>query len=90
MKPPFVELESDILNPLLDLKENWDGYGASPIKLDCLCVASQILTAMSGKPKAVPVASGGVQLEWYNQGCHLEILVEPGQEPEIYIDWDES
>lgn len=65
---------------LLELPQNWDSYGAKPIKVDFIRYALEILTVIAcpnlPAPALVPTARGGVQIEWHMRGIDLEIRVE--------------
>jgi hypothetical protein len=78
---PWMKPVLGTLMGFLDLEENWNSYGAPRIDpgsigygLSFLVKAMQVHTP---EPAAVPSPSGGVQLEWHEQGIDLEVEVLP-------------
>jgi hypothetical protein len=61
------------------LKKGWDGHSASPVNRDALEFAAQVIAAFMQPrvpaPAIVPLADGGVQIEWHRRGWDLEISV---------------
>lgn len=57
---------------LLDLKENWDGYGALPIDLRAIKAAVHTGIVLAPTPHVSPLNDGGVCLDcdsddvWFN------------------------
>lgn len=66
------------IREIKDLKQNWDSYGAPPIDDGAIAHAHQVLMAMdTDQPFAiVPMSSGGVQLEWTEDGYRFELSIE--------------
>lgn len=63
---------------LLELGENWDSYGASPITPESVAGAERVANVVGKwEPRAVPTPNGGVQLEWTVDGVDLEIEIGP-------------
>ena len=63
------------------LSENWNSYGSPSISLQARR-ETLLLLPILGKlqmpePKIFPVSGGGVQLEWKNKSCELELEVLP-------------
>ena len=76
------------LGELTRLGPNWDSYGAEPISPQAIALARQFLTAVAERFAAwagdrvhpyviVPLANGGVQLEWRGPGGDLEVEIGP-------------
>ena len=76
------------LEELTRLGPNWDSYGAEPISPQAIALARQFLTAVAERFAAwagdrvhpyviVPLANGGVQLEWRGPGGDLEVEIGP-------------
>jgi len=65
------------LNALLCLPQNWNSYGSLPIKPATIRRAFQFmvhaLPLQAPAPAIVPTPSGGIQLEWHQDGIDLEI-----------------
>lgn len=80
----------DRLNELLDLKANWDSYGARPIQLGHVRLACEVLAhAMRYDiplPSIVPTNRGGIQLEWHMRGVDLEVETLPHQRLRVSYD----
>ncbi len=72
-RPEYIKL----LTELLDLKENWDSYGAAPIGVSHVESAINLLQCVmqcnTPLPAIVPTSRGGVQLEWRMDGIDLEV-----------------
>ncbi|HEU0074979.1 MAG TPA: hypothetical protein VFS30_13335 [Dehalococcoidia bacterium] len=75
----------DALDEFVELEPDWDSYGASPISEIAIekargilnWIAAYALLADGPEPVAVPLADGGVQLEWIGDAEVLEIEVSP-------------
>ena len=74
---------------LVELPENWDGYGSEPLRHDTAMFALQVLSAVmqprTPMPEIVPSA-GGVQFEWHERGIDLELHVTAPYEWEIWFE----
>jgi len=69
---------ADTLAGFLELKEDWDSYGAKPIDPDTLRSFSVFLDAIEqGRASIVPTPSGGVQVEVHEQGFDIEVEFDP-------------
>jgi hypothetical protein len=77
MKPILATLMG-----FLDLPDDWNSYGAPRIDPGSIGYALSFLVkamqAHTPKPAAIPSPTGGVQLEWHEQGIDLEVEVLPG------------
>ncbi len=76
------------LEELKNLPEDWDSYGADPISPNAIAKAKSIITsvmiAFGGiignvvqLSDVIPIADGGVQLEWVGPHAELEIEISP-------------
>jgi hypothetical protein len=85
-----IRAEIKRLDELAQLGANWDSYGAHPISPDALAMAYLVLATTSAhlgyrvgskvRPDViVPVADGGVQLEWRGPGGLIEVSVGPDE-----------
>lgn len=67
------------LQELQQLRPGWDSYGGSPISAVAIENSLTILIAALAKgapvPAIVPTSTGGVQLEWHNSRCDLELEI---------------
>ncbi len=79
---------------LLQLPDDWDGYGGVPIQGQ---IATKALTALlqvmdhdSPIPNVVPLNDGGIQLEWHRRGRHLELEFPSDEAPSFYYYEDGS
>ena len=72
------------LEHLSTLRDNWDSYGARPIKDDTIFMALDLayrtLPYDADAPIVVPTSDSGVQLEWSDDGYELEMRVRPNGE----------
>ena len=70
---------SDHLGRLLRLEENWDSYGARPIREAAARGVIALLDRLGSdvsSPEIFPVADGGLTLEWNTDTGAIEIEVE--------------
>lgn len=78
------------INSLLTLEEDWDSYGASPVKLEFASTAIDLLQSVmhpnTPPPAIVPTAIGGIQIEWHTNGMDLEIEVESTSRINVWFD----
>jgi hypothetical protein len=69
------------LSAFVALPQNWDSHGSSQISVATANHASQLLTTLCDlglpAPRLVPTSSGGVQLEWHDDGVDLELELFP-------------
>jgi hypothetical protein len=74
-----LESASRILDNLQKLPPGWDSYGANSISPKSIKTAFTIISAAILKgapdPSIVPTPVGGIQLEWHNSKCDLEIEI---------------
>lgn len=70
------KLDANIkLKKLADLKDNWDSYGAIPIKKLSIIKAGELLEKLDYNFIIVPTSDGGIQLEQHKDGYDIEIYV---------------
>lgn len=79
--PRWMEPTLAAVERLLALDPGWDGYGAPSIDRTALGDALQLLygsaRAETPPPAIVPTGTGGVQLEWHDQGFDIEVYLQP-------------
>jgi len=85
------------LDELKNLPEDWDSYGADPISLHAIEVAKSVITSVMKAfggiigtvvqlTDIIPLADGGVQLEWVGPHDKLEVEISPnGTISHLYI-----
>jgi hypothetical protein len=74
------------------LGEDWDGFGAGPIRRDVIKFAThvfeQIMLPNTPAPHVTPMSHGGLMLEWHEHGIELEIEIEkPGH---MWVSFEDS
>src|ERR1035438_4373800 len=79
---------------LLQLPQNWDGYGASQmheqIVQQALLLLVEVMDNDAPPPSVVPLSDGGVQVEWHRHGHNLEIEFPADEPPTFYYYQDHS
>jgi len=96
----FVPVRNSV-DELLSLHENWDSYGAAPIRQEFVASASSLLHSIMDQdtplPAIVPTTPGGVQIEWHRDGIDLEIEIESTSRISVYfedartgVSWEEG
>jgi hypothetical protein len=79
------------LDELRDLPEDWDSYGADTISPNAIAKAKSVVTSVMKAfggfidnvvqlTDVIPIADGGVQLEWVGPHAELEIEISPSGE----------
>ncbi|GJM23623.1 MAG: hypothetical protein DHS20C16_00380 [Phycisphaerae bacterium] len=75
--PNWVIPTLQAMGELLELRTDWDSYGAKRINPSHVIAAINLLTLVMTEnipiPSVVPTSCGGVQLEWHTNGIDLEI-----------------
>ena len=77
---------------LAALQENWDGYGAAPIRKDVLWYALYLLQSITESfppPHLTPMSHEGIMLEWHRGRAALEIEIENAGEGHVAYEDDE-
>jgi hypothetical protein len=96
----FVPVRDSIYE-LLSMQENWDSYGAAPIRPEFVATASSLLRSIMDQntplPAIVPTTPGGVQIEWHRDGIDLEIEIQSTSQISVYfedartgVSWEEG
>lgn len=85
---------------LSKLDENWDTYGAPPIRSSCLKQAHEFLVSWYEclnklgikvpQPFITPISDGGIQFEWDAEGRYLELDFTPSEHSPYFYAEDES
>lgn len=77
------------LGELTNLPENWNSYGSRRIQQEAIETTAKLLSDLvkidMPEPQIFPVSGGGVQLEWENAKCELEIEILPDRSIEYLI-----
>jgi hypothetical protein len=86
----WFEQVRDSVYELLSLNENWDSYGAAPVRQEFVASASSLLQSImdqdTPRPAVVPTTPGGVQVEWHCGGIDLEIEIESTSLISVYFE----
>jgi hypothetical protein len=86
--PDWAKSTVDEFFRLLDLRPNWDSYGAPAIHATSVETAMSLLLEVmhddTEPPTVIPTSSGGVQLEWHARGIDLEVEVGPTGSIQVY------
>ena len=73
----------------VELPENWDSYGGRPLRHDTGMFALQLINGVMGpaipSPHFIPVADGGVQIEWHMNGLDIELYISAPYESELVV-----
>lgn len=83
LEQPWLARKLRRLEELGRLEAGWDGAGSRPPDPPALVAAVALVRLFSAwatlrpvcPPQIVPVAGGGLQLEWHEQGLDLEVVV---------------
>ena len=88
VSPVFAESLRTI-SELARLPDNWDSYGSPKVQPAAVQRAIEVLAAAQAEsvpaPRIVPVAGGGLQIEWDAGPRELEIEVLPGGGIEVLM-----
>jgi hypothetical protein len=92
--PQLSEWESVALARFAELERaapNWDGYGALPasrIHADrAMRFLVEVMTDDAPMPDIVPLADGGIQLEWHGADVRVDFISDDEQpDPLLYVD----
>jgi hypothetical protein len=88
--PGISEVEQAVsqFNQLLTLRENWDSYGARPLKSEALFPAIELLVELFAEGVSIPNISmtnfGGVHFEWSRGDGSVEVTIESEAEQNAY------
>ena len=76
------------VSALGQLPPNWDSYGAVPpdarIVARAVGFISRLLGPASPAPFVVPLATGGLQMEWHRNDIDLEVVFDRDEQPFFY------
>lgn len=82
------------LERLSRYEHGWDGYDAAPPSSSVIAYARSILqSAMSPRspaPSIVPMAEGGLQLEWHRGGFDIELAIFTTSDVELSIEYPDN
>lgn len=87
--PPWLRALEKRVESLLNLPENWDGYGAPRVNWECVMAAFSLILPPNvihetPAPQFVPTNQGGIQVEWHLDGYDLEVIFDPNEQPRYY------
>lgn len=75
--PRWLQAAAEQIDRLLRLEPGWDSYGALPVSSRAAAAALEVIQDLVSEailpPSIVPMANGGIQLEWHASGMDLEI-----------------
>lgn len=73
----------------LGLSRGWDTYEARSVARtstqSALSFMARFFEPTTAPPTVVPLADGGIQLEWHRGGLDVEIAFSPDEVPEMYV-----
>jgi hypothetical protein len=82
------------LNRLTNLLVGWDGYHGKPVSPLTAHFAWNLLSSVMRPttpiPSLVPVAGGGLQIEWHEGGLDIELYVAKPMKAELYVAYGEG
>lgn len=83
--PGWVQPTLIAFSDVQTLSDDWDSYGGTAInkKLieESLIILTAIMRGNSPPPSVVPLADGGIQIEWHRRQQDLEIVFPAGEPP---------
>ena len=75
---PWLKQALDRISALTALAEGWDGYGGRAVDASVVMDAVRFLTEVAypgiSNPSIVPLATGGLQIEWHRGGVDVEVI----------------
>lgn len=87
----WEQVARDRLQRLMALPTGWDGYRSSPVSPSIARFAINVLNSVMGDctpyPSIVPVAGGGVQIEWHEGGFDIELRISAPLKAELYVEF---
>ena len=90
---PWLRTVLREIGALADLKEDWDGYGAGPIRTDVFWYVLRLLQSIMDDfptPQLTPMSHEGVLLEWLRDGVRLEVEIEDAGKAHVSYENEES
>ncbi len=86
--PSRVEQTIAAYSEIQSLNDNWDSYGGKRINRDLigssLSILAQAMEDASPVPAVVPLADGGLQLEWHRKQQDLEVVFPTDDAPQFF------
>ena len=86
--PAWVKPTISAFIGIQGLSSNWDSYGGKAINHDLiqqsLLVLQLVMKADSPTPSVVPLADGGIQIEWHRKQQDLEIVFPADKVPQFF------
>lgn len=87
--PAWTDRALSKLSELLELPENWNGYGARAVDPRVVPTVLNLLVEILATgdppfPDLIPTVDGGVQMEWHTEALDFEIEVSPTNEVRAY------
>ena len=72
-----------------ELKQNWDVYGAEPLKPSAIVAALHFVDLIGCSPniEVFPTALGTIQFEWENGIYYVETEVHPDGSIQSFSQW---
>lgn len=62
-----------VFDSIINLKDNWNGYGAEPFNSSFVNKCREIVKGLVKEPFVAPTANNSIQLEYEYQNNYLEI-----------------
>jgi hypothetical protein len=88
-KPSWQQEIVDALCRLIELPDDWDTYGGKALRHDTAMFTLQVLNSLMSPatptPNIVPIANGGVQIEWHQNSMDIELYVAAPYECELLV-----
>lgn len=75
-----------------ELGQNWNGYGAEPLKPSVIAIALHFVDLIGCSPniEVFPTARGTIQFEWENDLYYVETEVYPDGSVKSFSQWKEK
>jgi len=87
---PWHSQIKERLNELCKLAKNWDGYNSVPTTFDVAHFSYSLLEQLYREdtplPSIVPLANGGLQIEWHKNNLDIEIVVHEPNLTSVWVD----
>jgi len=92
--PAWIKPSIQAFMELLQLPQDWDGYGAAQVReqivQNALMVLVEVMENDAPTPSLVPLSDGGIQVEWHRRSGNLEIEFPVDEPPTFYYYDDEG